>query len=466
MALLGVLSTALLFSEFHANALRVALPKWFATSQRDTQAHVIGRIVKSRQDGLFSAGGLSGWGSPNESIPFSPVDQWPDGQSVDFQYRAFREGLTFKSYKPYLSQSGGQAFGFGLLDLWLPLAAEAKLEWFQGLTSLLTAAVLAGIVVWFFLELGWCVALSALVSLIFAQYVVVLGRNLWWSIWAFYLPMLGVLYFLRYDRTTGKRHHIRCGLLVFVLLAVKCWINGFEFITTTLIMTLVPFVYYGIRDGPGARATLKRLLLASSSASLAVLFSVVVVCLQVAAVEGSFGDGVQHLLYSFEKRSFGDPQGLPPEYHAGLESGTLVVVRAYLEYASYVDFGGIPWIAKNVIPRVKYHVLLLLFLVASVVVCVRRRGFIRANRWRSSLALVAATWFSVLAPLSWFVIFKAHSFVHTHINYVVWQMPFTIFGFAVCGLAVTIARGDERYRPAGKHPAASRTPAGTRRRRR
>jgi hypothetical protein len=45
-------------------------------------------------------------------------------------------------------------------------------------------------------------------------------------------------------------------------------------------------------------------------------------------------------------------------------------------------------------------------------------------------------WFSLLAPLSWFVIFKAHSYIHTHMNFIVWQMPFTFFGFAACGLLV------------------------------
>jgi hypothetical protein len=44
--------------------------------------------------------------------------------------------------------------------------------------------------------------------------------------------------------------------------------------------------------------------------------------------------------------------------------------------------------------------------------------------------------FSILAPLSWLIIFKAHSYVHTFMNNIVWQMPFTIYGFAVCGLVI------------------------------
>jgi len=83
--------------------------------------------------------------------------------------------------------------------------------------------------------------------------------------------------------------------------------------------------------------------------------------------------------------------------------------------------------------KIRYLYLIGLFLVASILVWLPRR---RSRPWpshRSARALVGTTWFSILAPLSWFVLFKAHSDVHTHMNFLVWQMPFTLFGFAVVG---------------------------------
>ena len=59
-----------------------------------------------------------------------------------------------------------------------------------------------------------------------------------------------------------------------------------------------------------------------------------------------------------------------------------------------------------------------------------------AERRHHYIALICATWFSILAPLSWFVIFKAHSYIHTHMSFLLWQMPFTLFGFAVFGATV------------------------------
>ncbi len=52
---------------------------------------------------------------------------------------------------------------------------------------------------------------------------------------------------------------------------------------------------------------------------------------------------------------------------------------------------------------------------------------------------------SVLAPLSWFVIFKAHSYLHAHLNFIVWQLPFAILGFAMCGAILQSVRpGDQK----------------------
>lgn len=48
-------------------------------------------------------------------------------------------------------------------------------------------------------------------------------------------------------------------------------------------------------------------------------------------------------------------------------------------------------------------------------------------------ALIASTWLSIFAPISWFVLAKEHSYSHFHLNYVVWHIPFTLFGWAMIG---------------------------------
>ena len=83
--------------------------------------------------------------------------------------------------------------------------------------------------------------------------------------------------------------------------------------------------------------------------------------------------------------------------------------------------------------NVEFSEAIVLFLLATLI-C----GIVLARRrtdCRPLIALIAATWFSVLAPLSWLVIFKAHAQVHS-LDVIVWHMPFIPFGFALCGLSV------------------------------
>ena len=74
--------------------------------------------------------------------------------------------------------------------------------------------------------------------------------------------------------------------------------------------------------------------------------------------------------------------------------------------------------------------------MASIFVFFLKGVNISAQQRKRNLALITTLWVSILAPLSWYVIFKGHSYIHTHMNHILWQMPFTFFGFAVCGVAI------------------------------
>ena len=61
--------------------------------------------------------------------------------------------------------------------------------------------------------------------------------------------MIAIMYQLK---TSGLRSNqlIRSGMLVFITVFIKCLFNGYEYITTSLVMMTVPFVMvFGIRQG-------------------------------------------------------------------------------------------------------------------------------------------------------------------------------------------------------------------------
>ena len=434
------LSILLLFFGFFSNTWRVADQNWFATHQKDTEAHVMGRMVKSRQDGIFSAGGLNGWGTAK-----STDAEWIPSTELGPQYTAYLYELSFEKFSTYNSQPGGQGMIFSLLDRCIPLSPQIKLWSFYVLTALLSAIALAAIIGWFYDEFGGWVAIFVIGSAVLSQWLTVFGKNLWWSLWAFYLPMIVVMYFLKRYKETLDRQLIRFGIVIFISVFIKCFINGFEYITTTLVMMMVPFVYYVILDKWSGRQCVKWTLAAGLGSGVAIFFSLIMLCFQIGAAKDGFMDGVEHVIWSFGKRTYGEAEDFPPVYAASLNAGTLSVVITYMngvffDLNNYIsntnDF------VSNFLLKVRYYYLIVLFVVMSALLFWRSKKMMAARR-QQDIALIWTTWFSILAPLSWYVIFKAHSYIHTHMSFLLWQMPFTFFGFAVFG-SVVIAWTNQR----------------------
>ena len=424
------LSIGLLFFGFLSNTWRVAEQNWFDNHQKDTESHIMGRMVKSRQDGIFSAGGLNGWGTAKstdaEWIP--PTERTP-------QYTAYLHNLTFENFSTYNSQPAGQGMIFSLLDRLIPFSQQTKLTLFYVLTALLSAIALAFIIGWFYEAFGGWVAIFVIASAVLSQWLTVFGKNLWWSSWAFYLPMIVVMYFLKHYRETLDRQLIRFGIVIFIAVSIKCFINGFEYITTTLVMMLVPFVYYVILDKWSRHQFVKWTLAAGLASGVAIFLSLIMLCFQIGAAKDGFMDGVEHVIWSFGKRTYGEAEDFPPVYAASLNAGTLSVVMTYMN-GIFFDFNNYLSVTNefvsNFLLKIRYYYLIVLFIAMSALLFWRSN----ADRRHHYIALICATWFSILAPLSWFVIFKAHSYIHTHMSFLLWQMPFTLFGFAVFGSAV------------------------------
>ncbi|MBN2086531.1 MAG: hypothetical protein JW748_15045 [Anaerolineales bacterium] len=440
-----LVSVFVLFLGFNGNAWRVAEQVFFDTHQIVMESFIVGRIVRTAENGLFSSGGLPGLVGP-DAVP-------PDIENAnyEFQYRAYRQSLAHQSFAPYKSQIGGQGMLFGVLNSIIPSANTFKLDLFHGLTSLFSAAALALILAWLYREFGWPASAAALATAVLSQWLTVFGRNLWWSIWAFYLPLVMLLHYLDHRGGAANLRPVRFGAVVWFAVWIKCFFNGYEYITTTLIMLTVPIVYYSVRDRIGWRNFLAGMLTAVAASILSVLASMTALCIQIAAVDGSLARGIEHIANSFLRRTYADPQLFQPDYAASLTANPLEVVFTYLKgiYFDLNHFLAAPndWIA-NYVFQIRYLHLILLFAAASIMLFLLLRKKPAAAIRPAAHALMAAVWFSLLAPLSWLIIFKAHSYVHTFMNNLVWQMPFTLFGFALCGLALHAAARVLRNRPA------------------
>ena len=431
--ILVVLSFVLLFFEFDTNALRTVGSEWFWSHQRETESLIIARMVLSRQDGIFSRGGLAGLGSLDSSPP-----SWTFIPSRD-QAKAYILGLRFDRYSPYKSQVGAQGLLFSALDRLIPAPPRAKLRLFHGLNALLAALVLALIILWFFEEFGLGPALFVFATTVASQWLVVIARNLWWSLWAFFLPMLMVMLYMKRRPSPAARRAWALGGLLALCFLVKFLLNGYEFLPAILLMTVVPLAYYAVRERWAIGQILRYGLAASLAAILAFAFSLSILLTQISSLREDGPKGMDYILWTMQKRTHGNPSDFPAVYTPSLKAGTLGVVLTYLKGPFFSSHDYRPAESSAPAPsrfQIPYAALLILFLAASVLILINRKKAAARPHARTGPALLAAVWFSLLAPLSWLVFFKAHSYIHTHLDFIVWHMPFTLFGFALCGLAV------------------------------
>ena len=439
-----LLSAAFLSISFYTNVFLVANESLFR--REITESFVMGRLVQSAQEGIFASAGLLGHGGPDVDPPEY------SNEAMALQYTSYLEGRSFQSYGTYNSLIGGQGLFLGVVDRLLSGTPAERLEIHRAVASVLAAAALALIVVWFYLELGAVAGLFAFGSLALSSWLIAFAHNLYWSIWSFYLPMIALMYHL------GRRGTVIWDqplfFLIFGTVLLKCFLNGYEFITTFLIMMTVPLVFYRVRAAASLRAVVGDLTKAAVASVTAVAVSMVALVGQIAIVRGGLMEGLRHIGVSVLRRTYGDPTVFP-ELAASLEASLTEVLATYLmgpffNFSQYV-YTENPFLLRWVF-GVRYVSLIGLFAIATVLLIPALRG---TGSESPARALVTATWFSALAPLSWFVLFKSHSYQHPHMNFIVWQMPFTIFGFALCGLALrhligTIATRD---RPASVTPA-------------
>lgn len=442
-----------LFLSYYLNFWRIANDNWFAVHQREWEGYVVGRMAKSRQDGIFSCGGLLGLGG----LPVIPKDYaaYQKRFPMEFnnnkyiykkeivQFVAYEKQLPFSSFDTYNSVIGGQGIFFTVLDKLLPILPGIKLHLFHAITSFLLALALTSIILWFHLEFKVIAMLFVFISAFCSQWLVVFGRNFYWCLWAFYLPMVAIIYYAIWSPPEKRFNPLIMGIIVFSTVFIMCLFTGFAYITTSLIMTVVPLVYYGILEKWGFRKICGVGRAVALGVGLAIFLTLSILCLQIASIKGSFSDGINHIAYSLLSRTHASSINMPAEYMGAreaksLQASTRDVLAIYLKTGIYFDINNYIYsespITTEYVRKIRYSYLIVMFLLASGIVLFVRIGESNENR-RKNLALLGTTWFSVLAPLSWLVIFKAHSYIHTHMNHVVWQMPFVFFGFALCGVA-------------------------------
>lgn len=408
----------LLSVQYGFNVVGSAEQSVFHNYELWTESWVLGRLALTRDEGRFAYGGLL------------PVPTVEEGRAAYFDARP----LSVREL--YFSQSGGQAFFLSFADRHLPFTPRNRYRIFRVLTGLVFALAVWLVVLWIWAVAGKWAGLASLFATLLGLWPSSYARHIFHMSAFYLLPFLAGLYLVQLrPRHAPIRLRIAAPVL-FLCLLTKIGMNGLEFISTICIMTLTPFVYEWVDAQVAWREGVRRMAVLSGSLVAAIGVGMLLLTIQIAVARGEgVSAAYEHFRYKIAHRMHDVEKTFPSETHPTLQTGTRSVIRTSLD-ATWIQPRSIAdrWFPGRgaSLPVIRFSVFLLAFGLGTVLFFLRR--LYRAHTPR---ALLAASWFSLLAPLSWFVVFKNHSAHHPHMVPIVWHFPFVFLGMALIVQAVT-----------------------------
>ena len=413
--------TLFLLPNFYNNTWRAVDPDYYKEWQIQYDRLVIARLARNHQMGFFSDGGLMGLGDATKWNYLSSTHK--------HQYDVYFNGGNFQSYLVYQSNPGFQGFIYGIIDKFLNIPREQKVQVFRGITATASALTFGLIFAFITTEFGLLAGVFTLTFSAVSIWLVLPAGTIFWNLWALFLPFLAGTYLLADSAKTGRYHAIKIYTILFLAIVIKILLSGFDIMTTVLVMSTVPIVYYGIQGNWGWKTFIERFFKISLVLSVGTAMGLLIMSFQIASAEGSPSN-----VFSYIESRFGHHfAGNSDYYLSGNVEATKIGIFEVV--GKYLVMPAINLRLPGPDGQILYwHLIVLFAAVTGLYFLLHKRddGFPR-----KAIALIISTWFSILAPLSWYILFRPHSIIHTHVNTMGWQMPFTLLGFALCGFVIT-----------------------------
>ena len=320
-----------------------------------------------------------------------------------------------------LGLQGWLAYGLGSAARLLHLSGRMVYYGFRWLNALLLSATLLGIALELKRAYDELFGLAFLGVSLMSTWMAAFGANLYWMEFTWYLPMLFGLMAMNHP---GKRGWFY--LLILVSVALKCGC-GYEYVTNVMLEPVFfPSAAWlcALKEKNGRAGRLFRILAGTAAASL--LGFVCTILLHAYLRVGDIYGGLIDILYcDVLRRTVGDPV-----VSAGGETVT-VSVSVLSVLLRYWVFSVTGLLASGC------------FLADLVLLIRGRRG---RTLFRDAVLLVLGA----LATSSWFVLAKSHSYVHIHLNGVLFYLPFMpIAVYLLLKQLIGLALRKKELRPEG-----------------
>ena len=249
-----------------------------------------------------------------------------------------------------------------------------------------------------------------------SPWIVQFARNLYWVEFTWFLPMLFGLWCSNYINNRKRIFIGSVGVFLSVFLKSAC---GYEYITTVMLGAIL-FLLADLgmallveKDREKFRRVFACLFMVGIAALLGFMLAIVIH----ASIrgEGNITEGIRSIyMNNFKERAWGgDPSAFPESERASLEASVFEVLQKYFQIDTHLIVG---------VSGKLFSILIgVSFLLPVCILCYKRKN---QKGFRMEAEEVFLLLSAFMTSISWFVLGKAHSFIHTHLNFVMWYFGF------------------------------------------
>lgn len=273
---------------------------------------------------------------------------------------------------------------------------------------ILTAVVFMSIVLLIFVKYNIAMAGCFFTVFWLSPWVVNFARNLYWVEFTWYIPMLVGLF------CSWKIENRKCRIIsytaTFMSIFIKC-LCGYEYISTIMIaligfllVDLIKFIFE--KDKNKCKLLLRTIIIIGM---IALMGFMAAICVHAPLKgNGSMITGIKNIFEQdvLRRTAGGNLNDFSEEYWPSFNASIWETYSKYFHFKTEIITG----ISGNIFP-----------LLCVVPLCIFLFDYFKKKIHIEEVGMYVVFF---LTAISWFCLAKGHSFVHTHMNYVLWYFGF------------------------------------------
>lgn len=338
----------------------------------------------------------------------------------------FSDHLTFQKeiFFSYRSNLTVQRVVYGVADAVLPVSNRNLVSILQFMNCFMLAGVITAILFWIRNKTNVAVAIIMMLVLAIASPALSMyGRNLYWAAWTLFLPMASMALLLlskKFENMTDKQKNRALLLTAFIVCMIK-ELMYFEFITTVMISMMIPIVYYIFEKKMNLKSAVKLFLYPVVGAVLSFITVYLLLFTMISIELGSFAKAIEMLFGNLKVRLVGDLGNGNTTLADSAKASIKLVLKKMLYKPAFS--------IKNVLTISQFGIIILSSLISFFKIFQFKKN-IKMILADHSFPMMISLWVSLLAPLSWFILAKPHTFIHDIQCSITWFIPFTLLATA------------------------------------